>query len=158
MYPNPTNPVGVHEPYAQYVRHTFCRILSTIPPPSTQYFPLRFQIAGGLDGSGSHTIYNQVNTNTETKSFILFCFKPVQITSCGVNLLKNNSPNSPFFTQHPIFLLAGKENEENIRNFTTDLINPDTDQMQKEGFSLDDHQKVHFEIVRSMFDGKMAAL
>ena len=158
MYPNPTNSVSVHVPYAQYVRHTFCRILSTIPPPSTQDFPLRFQIADGLDGSGSHTVYNQVNTNTETKSFILFCFKPVQITSCsGVKLWKNNSPNSPF-SQRPIFLLAGKENEENIRNFMTDLINPDTDQMQKEGFSLDDHQKVHVEIVRSMFDGKMAAL
>ena len=129
MYPNPTNPVGVHVPYAQYVHHTFCRILSTIPPPSTQDFPLRFQIADGLDGSGSHTVYNQVNTNTETKSFILFCFKPVQITSCsGVKLWKNNSPNSPF-SQRPIFLLAGKENEENIRNFMTDLINPDTDQM-----------------------------
>ena len=32
MYPNPTNPVGVHVPYAQYVRHTFCRILSNRPP------------------------------------------------------------------------------------------------------------------------------
>ena len=82
----------------------------------------------------------------------------MQITSCsGVKLWKNNSPNSPF-SQRPIFLLAGKENEENIRNFMTDLINPDTDQMQKEGFSLDDHQKVQIEIVRSMFDGKMAAL
>ena len=58
MYPNPTNPVGVHVPYAQYVRHTFCRILSTIPPPSTQDFPLRFQIVDGLDGSGSYTVYS----------------------------------------------------------------------------------------------------
>ena len=40
----------------------------------------------------------------------------------------------------------------------TNLINLDTEQMQKEGFSPDDHQKVHVEIVRSMFDGKMAAL
>ena len=70
---------------------------------------------------------------------------------------KNNSPNSPF-SQRPIFLIAGKENEENIRIFLTKLINPDTNQMQKEGFSLDDHQKVQIEIVRSMFDGKMAAL
>ena len=129
MYPNPTNPVGVH--------------VRTICPP--------------------YILQNTVNYTATinsrfSKSFILFCFKPVQITSCsGVKLWKNNSPNSPF-SQRPIFLLAGKENEENIRNFMTDLINPDTDQMHKEGFSLDDHQKVHVEIVRSMFDGKMAAL
>ena len=57
MYPNPTNPVGVHLPYVQYVRHTFCRRLSTILPPSTQDFQLRFQIVNRLDGSGRHTVY-----------------------------------------------------------------------------------------------------
>ena len=58
MHPNPTNPVGFI-----YRTHNMSRILSTIPPPSTQDFPLRFQIADGLDGSGNHTVYNQVNIN-----------------------------------------------------------------------------------------------
>ena len=39
-----------------------------------------------------------------------------------------------------------------------DLINADTDQMQNDGFSLDNDQKVNVEIVRSIFDGKMAAI
>ena len=67
LYPNPACPVGAHVPYAQYVRHTLDIILLTIPSPAAQDFPLRFQIADGLDGSGSHRIYNHSNTNTETK-------------------------------------------------------------------------------------------
>ena len=108
-YPTVVNPIGMHVPYAQYVRHTFLRIMSTLPLPSTQDFPLQFQIADGLDGSGSHTVYNQTITNTETKSFILFCFRPIQITSCSGSILwKNLNPNSPF-TQRPIFLHGFKQ-------------------------------------------------
>ena len=57
----------MHVPYAQYVRHTFLRIMSTLPLPPTQDFPLQFQIADGIDGSGRHTVYNQTITNTEMK-------------------------------------------------------------------------------------------
>ena len=103
MYPNSVTPVGVYVPYAQHVRHTFCRIMSTVAPLKAQDFPLQFQIADGLDGSGSHTVYNQSNTNTDAKSFILFCFKPVQITSfSGREIWKNMCPNSSY-TQRPIF-------------------------------------------------------
>ena len=158
MYPNSVTPVGVYVPYAQYVRHTFCRIMLTVPPPKAQDFPLQFQIADGLDGSGSHTVYNQSNTNTDTKSFILFCFKPIQITSfSGREIWKNTCPNSPF-TQRPIFLLAAKESQVNIKQFMSDLINPDTDLMKSEGFILESNEQVRVDIVRSMFDGKMASI
>ncbi|KAI6658385.1 hypothetical protein LOD99_11041 [Oopsacas minuta] len=73
MYPNPETPLGVYMPYAYHVRHTFCRLMSTLPPPPAQDFPLQLQIVDELDGSGSHTVYNQSNTNTDTKSFIIFC-------------------------------------------------------------------------------------
>ena len=158
MYPNSVTPVGVYVPYAQYVRHTFCRIMLTVPPPKAQDFPLQFQIADGLDGSGSHTVYNQSNTNTDTKSFILFCFKPIQITSfSGREIWKNTCPNSPF-TQRPIFLLAAKESQVNIKQFMSDLINPDTDLMKSEEFILESNEKVLVDMVRSMFDGKMASI
>ena len=102
--------------------------------------------------------YNHSNTNIETKSYILFCFKLVQITTfSGRELWKNTSPNSPF-TQRPIFLPAASENEDNIKQFMTDLINPETEHMKSEGFSLGDNQQVHVDIVRSMFDGKMSAI
>ena len=113
---NSVTPVGVYVPYAQDVRHTFCKIMSTVPPPKAQDFPLQFQIADGVDGYGSHTIYNQSNTNTDTKTFIIFCFKTVQITCySGREMWKKTCSNSPF-TQCPLFLLADKESEVNISN------------------------------------------
>ena len=158
MYPNSVTPVGVYVPYAQYVRHTFCRIMLIVPPPKAQDFPLQFQIADGLDGSGSHTVYNQSNTNTDTKSFILFCFKPIQITSfSGQEIWKKTCHNSPF-TQRPIFLLAAKESQVNIKQFMSDLINPDTDLMKIEGFILEINDQVRVDIVRSMFDGEMTSI
>ena len=72
LYPNPAAPIDVNVSYSEYVRHTFTRIMATITPPSSNDFPLTFHIADGLDGSGSHTIYNQHGTNTCTKSFLLF--------------------------------------------------------------------------------------
>ena len=48
------------------------------------------------------------------------------------------------------------ENESNIREFMTDLINPDTDKMASECITLADNEHVQIDIVRSMFDGKMA--
>ena len=119
----------------QYVRHTFLRIMSTLPLPSTQDFPLQFQIADGLDGSGSHTVYNQTITNTETEifHFILNLDQYKSPVVVATILWKNLNPNSPF-TQRPIFLHAAKENEENIKQFMNDIINPDTELLQNEGY------------------------
>ncbi|KAI6646218.1 Dna-mediated transposase [Oopsacas minuta] len=132
--------------------------MSTLPSPSNEDFPLRFQIADGLDGSGKHTVYNQPNTNTSTKSFILFCFKAIHIVnSSGKELWKNNYPNSPF-SQRPIFLLAATENHDNIHQFMKDIINPETDQMKDQGFYFADDKHIFVDVVRSMLDGKMASI
>ena len=61
-------------------------------------------------------------------------------------------------SQRPIFLHAAKENQENIKHFMFDIINSDTEQMQNEGFYKDNDLHVKVEVVRSMFDGKMAAI
>ena len=80
-------------------------------------FPLTFQIADGLDGSGCHTIYDQQNTNTNTRMFIIFGFKPISIHTISNRVVwQNNSPNSPF-SQRPIFIFPGTECEQNIRSF-----------------------------------------
>ena len=153
LYPNPTTPIGVSVSYSEFVLHTFKRIMATISPPSPKDFPLSFQKA---DGSGSHTIYNHHGTNTSTKSFILFCFKPVSIkTSTDIELWKNSTPNSPY-CQRPVFLCPAKESESNIRQFMTELISLDTDKMTIEGFTLADNELVKIDIVRSLFEGKMA--
>ena len=156
LYPNPHQPIGVQTPYFVQVQQTLERILTTMNPLDEEEFPLTFRIADGLDGSGCHTIYNQNNTNTRTKNFILFCFKPISICTASNRLVwKNNSPNSPF-SQRPVFLCAAKECEENIRLFMEDLINPETAKLEN-GISLE-NGFVKVDIIRSMFDGKMAAI
>ena len=156
LYPDPVKPIGVHLPYFLQVKRTLERILSTIDKRSSEEFPLTFKIADGLDGSGCHTFYNQHQTNTSTKNFILFCFKPISIqTTSGRVVWQNNSPNSPF-SQRPIFLCAAKESERNIRTFMEDLINPDTSKLS-DGISTE-YGPIIVEINRSMFDGKMAAI
>ena len=153
LYPDPVKPIGVHLPYFLQVKRTLERILSTIDQRSSEEFPLTFKIADGLDGSGCHTIYNQPQTNTSTKNFILFCFKPISIhTTSGRVVWQNNSP----FSQRPIFLCAAKESERNIRTFMEDLINPDTSKLS-DGISTE-YGPIIVEINRSMFDGKMAAI
>ena len=125
-------------------------------PLNIEELPLKLRIADGLDGSGCHTIYNQMNTNTTTKNFILFCFKPISISTSSNRLVwQNKYPNSPF-SQRPVFLCAARECEKNIRLFMEDLINPETEQLQN-GISLK-NGAVNVEIIRSMFDGKMAAI
>ncbi|KAI6661408.1 hypothetical protein LOD99_13279 [Oopsacas minuta] len=132
--------------------------MSTLPSPSNEDCPLRFQIADDLDGSGKHTVYNQPNTNMSTKSVILFCFKAIHIVnSSGKEPWKNNCPNSPF-SQRPIFLLAATDNHDNIRQIMKDIINPETDQMRDQGFYFADDKHIFVDVVQSMFDGKMASI
>ena len=118
----------MHVPYAQYVRHTFLRIMSTLPLPPTQDFPLQFQIADGIDGSGRHTVYNQTITNTEMKYSFYSALDKYKSPLVVLVYFENLNPNSPF-TQRPIFLHAAKENEENIKQFMNDIVNSDTEQM-----------------------------
>ena len=96
------------------------------------------------------------NTNTNTKNFIIFCFKPISICTASNRVVwQNQSPNSPF-PQRPVFLCAAKECEENIRIFMENLINPETAKLQN-GNSLE-NGSVKVDIIRSMFDGKMVAI
>ena len=130
--------------------------MTTISPPSPDYFPLTFQIVDGLDGSGGRTIYIQHHSTKylfySALNHLLFI-----TTATGIVLWKNLTPNS-LYCQRPIFLCAAKENESNIREFMTDLINTDTNIMASEGITLADSEHVQIDIVRSMFDGKMVEI
>ena len=155
LYPDTIQPIGVYTSYFLQVKKTLERILSTINLPASEEFLLTFRIADGLDGSGCHNIYNQQHTNTNTKNFIQFCFKPISIhTKSNTVVWRNNSHNSPF-SQRPVFLCAAKECKDNIRKFMEDMINPETAKLGT-GVSLD-RGLVVVDVIRSMFDGKMAA-
>ena len=100
--------------------------------PSLEDFPMAFQIAERLDGSGSHTIYSQHGTNTSIKSFILFCSKTVVIkTSTCIEQWKIFTPNSPIVSDRFSFVLLKKIN---------------TDKMTSEGLPL----RI-MNIIRSLF-------
>ena len=43
LYPSVIEPIGAYVSYAQYVEHTFTRILSTISRPLVEDFPLVFK-------------------------------------------------------------------------------------------------------------------
>ena len=110
-------PVGTCVPYHILIQHTIERSLLNYDPLIESQFPLNVTIADGLDGSGSHRIYNQVNIHPDlsTKSFILFGFKVLNILDNSCNNIFNNSfPNSPF-SFRPVPLVALKEDYDSVK-------------------------------------------
>ena len=69
--------IGIRIPYRKILIQTLSRLLLTLPQVNETHFPLTLKIADGLDGSGSHQIYNQLqeSVNFNTKKFIIFAFK-----------------------------------------------------------------------------------
>ena len=132
------------------------RLLELNPVPQESQFPITLTIADGLDGSGSHRIYNQAptNSNLSTKSFILFAFKALSlIDKTGKEIWTNPSPNSPFVTR-PIALVAQKENLDKVHYLMDKLINPETHILETIGLNLlQGHLNV--KVKRTMFNGKM---
>ena len=93
--------IGVGIPYPKLVSINTERLLEHNPVPQESQFPITLAIAVGLDGSGSHRIYNQgpTNSNLSTKSFIHFALKALSlIDKTGNEIWTNHSPNSPFVT------------------------------------------------------------
>ena len=69
-------PVGIYIPYQFIVEQTIRQIVEDEKFENAIY-PLTVMLSDGLDGSGSHKIYNQVQNHPDlsTKSFLLFAFK-----------------------------------------------------------------------------------
>ncbi|KAI6646238.1 hypothetical protein LOD99_9380 [Oopsacas minuta] len=91
--------VGIAVSYKKLLTHTVNRILTAsaneIPSASN---PKKIRISDGLEGSGSHPVYQQAtHSNISTKSLILFGFKVISISDIDNKLIwKNPLPNSPF--------------------------------------------------------------
>ena len=113
----------------------------------------------GLDGSGSHRIYNQVNMHPDlsTKSFILFGFKVLKIQdNSGNNIFCNNLPNSPF-SFRPVALIALKDDYHNAHFIMDSLINPEARVIEDNGFTLPQGH-VNIQILSHAFRYKLAGL
>ncbi|KAI6661186.1 Dna-mediated transposase [Oopsacas minuta] len=151
--------VGIAVSYKKLLTRTVNRILTAsaneIPSASN---PKRIRISDGLDGSGSHRVYQQAtHPNISTKSFILFGFKVISISDTDNKLIwKNPLPNSPFSIR-PVAILALQENEDNIRYLMDTLINKESTEITEKGLELTSGF-CEVEIQRSQLDGKMAKI
>ena len=109
--------IGTCVSYHSILKVTVQRLISTLEPIPDSHYPLKVKISDGLDGSGSHRVYNQQNSNPNlsTKSFILFGFKLSSITDkLGNDVFYNRYPNSPFCFR-PVALIALKEEYSNVK-------------------------------------------
>ncbi|KAI6648100.1 hypothetical protein LOD99_11909 [Oopsacas minuta] len=151
--------IGTCVSYHSILSLTIQRLLSTLDPVPDSHYPLKIKISDGLDGSGCHQTYNQQSNNSalSTKTFILFGFKVISITdTLGNDVFYNSSPNSPFCFR-PVALIALKEDYSSVKLIMNTIVNPQTDHIIQDGLSLiGGHAQV--EIVRSLFDTKMAGL
>ena len=58
-------PIGVGLSYISVIKQTISRLLESLPTDSEFEFPLTFSGTDGLDGSGSHQVYNQVQESPD---------------------------------------------------------------------------------------------
>ena len=151
--------IGVCISYHMLLKQTVSRLLSILPELENDQFPLTMRISDGLDGSGSHQVYNQLQTSTNpsSKNFLLFAFKILSITDkSSIEVWSNAIPNSHFQIR-PVALIAMKESEENVKYLMDTNINPETTMIEEDSINLLQGQ-VRVKVIRSMFDGKMSGI
>ena len=122
--------------------------------------PLKVRVSDGLDGSGSHRVYQQAvpHPDITTKNFIIFGFKVLTISDKNNNTVwKNSVPNSPFSIR-PVTILALPENQENVSFLMKAMINTETADMEDNGLELMSGIHDSVEVIRSQVDGKMAKI
>ena len=154
----PNCPVGVMVNYGDIVTQTVSQLLEHEYQLQAN-FPLTVAITDGMDGSGCHRVYNQVQgfLDISTKTYILFGFKILWIQDVEQKKIWiNPSPNSPF-SLRPIVLVALQENRENVKFIMDTCINQQTTALIQNGISFP-NGTVNILHHRSLFDTKMAAL
>ncbi|KAI6653031.1 hypothetical protein LOD99_3867 [Oopsacas minuta] len=134
--------MGVGISYISIIKQTISRLLESLPTDSEFEFPWTFSATDGLDGSGSHQVYNQIQESPDigSKNFILFAFKLLAIHDSANKLIwENERPNSQFQIRS-VILLATKENSENVRHLMVTYINPYVADMEENQVPLGKHQ------------------
>ena len=131
---------GVYFRLVDALTNTVSRIIETIPEFEAEDLNLNCKF--GFDGSGGHSIYNQVN-NDETNNLILTVVCPLELKAkSDVVLWTEPSPNSPR-SQRPLMIHTGKESAETLQS--QKLFNNDITKVESEGFvvKLSDNQAIN---------------
>ena len=79
--------LGIGISYQLIAKQTIARLLETLSIISNSDFSLSFTATDGLDGSGSHHVYNQLSRLSESKDYLLFAFKPLFIKDCNNHVI-----------------------------------------------------------------------
>ena len=110
--------IGIGISYQLIIKQTISRLVETLATFINSDFPLTFTETDGLDGCGSHPVYNQLSCLYDSKNYLLFVIKPLSIKDSNDHFIwENKTPNSHF--QVRLVLLLGKRRERLtlIRNF-----------------------------------------
>ena len=108
--------IGVKYDYVEALKITFSRTLETIEELPPTGSTLKIRIKDGVDGSGSHSIYHQVNNaNTHNMIMYMFCLLDIVNTQTSSVIFSEKVSNSPH-SMRPIFITMGKETLSNLAN------------------------------------------
>ena len=155
-----TDPIiGVKYNYNEAIKKTIERTLDTVDainlPPSGS--TLKVRIKDGVDGSGSHSIYNQLN-NADTHNMILYMFCILDIIDVQTNSMVfiEQQPNSPD-AMRPLFIMMGKESLANLES-VKDAFNQRILNIEFVLIFRNHVYNIIIEANMSMIDGKMRSL
>ena len=152
-----SQPIGIKIPCKGILATTVHQLIEFDESLQNASYPINVTVVDGLDGSGSHRIYNQLQDHPDisTKSFLLFCFRIVYIKDSAKKIIwKNPVPNSPFAVR-PFSSFAVSKNENVC--FQIERINVETEYIQADSFQLP-QGNFHMRIERVMFNTKMSGI
>ena len=111
------HPIGITIPYRDILATTVLQLVEFDETLQSARYPINVTITDGLDGSGCHRLYNQLQDHPEisTKTSLQFCFRILCLEdAANVIIWENPVLNSPFAVS-PLSLFAVPENENNVR-------------------------------------------
>ena len=146
---------GVRATYKDALSITAFRLFKSLEPSVfTNITEVTMHIHDGLDGSGDHSIYNQIGA-ADTNTIVMYRFRIQSLTHSDNVLWQNPRPGSSSSCR-PLLLLMGKESYENLSNVP---------EIQKERLNLtfpitlgDKVIQVNVHSTLSMIDGKLRSL
>ena len=121
--------VGIHYLLCDAMKLSVQRLLPLLDQEKlTENLVLNIKF--GFDGSGGHSIFNQLD-NEQTKNIIMSMFCPLELKDDEGKLLwVQSSPNSPN-TQRPVCLQMGKESSETLEALK--VFNTEITKLENEG-------------------------
>ncbi|KAL5254995.1 hypothetical protein ACHWQZ_G014442 [Mnemiopsis leidyi] len=150
--------MGVEFDYKEALGKSAEQIIKQLDPKPTDT-KLTLTVKDGLDGSGSHSIFNQ-DGNKNTHNIVITMFTPLSlISSNGDTIWVEPSPASPL-TCRPLSLLLGKETDDVLKSYYRKLALT-RENVRQESLQVtvsDCTYTIKVDLTLSMIDGKMRGI